>query len=282
MLKFRPVSQVGDKYESGFTTPHEGLCPNNGRDLKVLILITTAPDHEKHRNAIRQTWGSFALRRDLSLGFLVGRNARPEVQAVIDKENDRYGDIIEANFVDHYLNLTLKTVSMLEWAKTYCSESRFVLKTDDDMFINVPLLLAFIRAKNHERRAIFGRLASGWMPIRNRKSKYYIDTATYVRARYPDFLTGPAYLLTNDVVEEMYRRTLEVPFFVLEDVLLTGFVGESLSIKRVGDSHFRNEKIKLTDTCKLIQTISIHMVKYDEQFDIYKRTLDGKTNCRIH
>ncbi|KAB7505308.1 Beta-1,3-galactosyltransferase 5 [Armadillidium nasatum] len=215
---------VEDKYEKGFSTPQEEVCPNNGRDLKVLILITTAPDHEKHRNAIRMTWGHFALRKDIALGFMVGRTSRGDVQSVIDKENERYGDIIEANFVDHYSNLTLKTVAMLEWAKTYCSEAPFVLKTDDDMFINVPLLLAFIHVKKNDKNAMYGRLAKGWKPVRNKKSKYFVDTSTYSRIRYPDFLTGPAYLLTNDVIEKSYNKLLSTVFFFLEDVLVTGFV----------------------------------------------------------
>ncbi|XP_068208423.1 beta-1,3-galactosyltransferase 1-like [Palaemon carinicauda] len=273
-------TKVGEKYESGFSVSHEELCINNGRDLKVLVLITTAPDHEKHRTAVRQTWGHFAIRRDVVMAFVVGRTTNANIQSNIDKENEIYGDIIQANFIDHYANLTLKTVSMFEWVKTYCSESHFVLKTDDDMFINMPLLLTFIDSKKNDRRVMYGRLAKGWKPVRNKKSKYYIDVATYKKTKYPDFLTGPAYLFTSDIVDDIYQKALGTTFFVLEDVLVTGIVGESLRIRRVGDSRFRNEKIKLTDSCALMKTVSIHMVKYEEQFDIYKRTLDGKAKCK--
>ena len=44
---------VGQKYESGFTLPHEELYIGNGSHLNVLVLITIAPDHEKYRTAIR-------------------------------------------------------------------------------------------------------------------------------------------------------------------------------------------------------------------------------------
>lgn len=273
--------QLGERYESGFSVPHEELCPDNGRELKVLVLITSAPDHQKHRTAVRQTWGHFGVRRDVVLAFMVGRTLNADIQANLDQENDLYGDIIQANFMDHYSNLTLKTISMFEWVKTYCSESHFVLKTDDDMFINMPLLLSFVESKGSDQRVLYGRMAKGWKPVRNKKSKYYIDASTYSRTRYPDFLTGPAYLFTGDVVEDIYHKTLDTTFFPLEDVLVTGIVGETLRLRRVGDSRFRNEKIKLTDTCSLLKTISIHMVKFEEQFDIYKRTLDGKAKCKV-
>ncbi|XP_045118962.1 UDP-GlcNAc:betaGal beta-1,3-N-acetylglucosaminyltransferase 7-like isoform X2 [Portunus trituberculatus] len=272
--------KLGERYESGFSVPHEELCLDNGRELKVLVLITSAPDHQKHRLAVRQTWGHFGVRRDVVLAFMVGRTLNGDTQANLDRENDLYGDIIQANFIDHYSNLTLKTISMFEWVKTYCSESHFVLKTDDDMFINMPLLISFVDSKSTEQRVLYGRMAKGWKPVRNKKSKYYIDAGTYSRTRYPDFLTGPAYLFTSDVVEDIYHKTLDTTFFPLEDVLVTGIVGESLRLRRVGDSRFRNEKIKLTDTCSLLKTVSIHMVKYEEQFDIYKRTLDGKAKCK--
>ncbi|XP_063840428.1 myocyte-specific enhancer factor 2D-like isoform X3 [Scylla paramamosain] len=272
--------KLGERYESGFSVPHEELCLDNGRELKILVLITSAPDHQKHRLAVRQTWGHFGVRRDVVLAFMVGRTLNSDTQANLDRENDLYGDIIQANFIDHYSNLTLKTISMFEWVKTYCSESHFVLKTDDDMFINMPLLISFVDSKSTEQRVLYGRMAKGWKPIRNKKSKYYIDAGTYSRTRYPDFLTGPAYLFTSDVVEDIYHKTLDTTFFPLEDVLVTGIVGESLRLRRVGDSRFRNEKIKLTDTCSLLKTVSIHMVKYEEQFDIYKRTLDGKAKCK--
>lgn len=272
--------KLGERYESGFSVPHEELCLDNGRELKVLVLITSAPDHQKHRLAVRQTWGHFGVRRDVVLAFMVGRTLNGDTQANLDRENDLYGDIIQANFIDHYSNLTLKTISMFEWVKTYCSESHFVLKTDDDMFINMPLLISFVDSKSTEQRVLYGRMAKGWKPVRNKKSKYYIDASTYSRTRYPDFLTGPAYLFTSDVVEDIYHKTLDTTFFPLEDVLVTGIVGESLKLRRVGDSRFRNEKIKLTDTCSLLKTVSIHMVKYEEQFDIYKRTLDGKAKCK--
>jgi hypothetical protein len=62
----------------------------------------------------------------------------------IETEKHLYDDLIVANFKDSYDNLTLKTMSTLEWMDSYCNQSEYILKTDDDMFINVPNLLSFI------------------------------------------------------------------------------------------------------------------------------------------
>jgi hypothetical protein len=75
------------------------------------------------RKAIRETWGHFALVNDVRMMFFVGQTGEKERQYIRD-ENFTYGDITQGNFDDHYDNLTLKTVSMLQWVKDYCSQVR--------------------------------------------------------------------------------------------------------------------------------------------------------------
>ena len=43
-------------------------------------------------------------------------------------------------FQDIYYNLTLKTVMGLKWCSIYCNQAKYVMKTDDDIFVNIPLL----------------------------------------------------------------------------------------------------------------------------------------------
>lgn len=76
--------------------------------------------------------------------FFKGHTPNTTIQDELSTEQSLYQDLIIANFIDSYDNLTLKTMSMLEWMKDYCNQSEYLLKTDDDMFINVGNLLAFV------------------------------------------------------------------------------------------------------------------------------------------
>ena len=38
---------------------------------------------------------------------------------------------------DTYNNLTLKTLAAFDWMLTFCPQAEYLLKTDDDMFIQV-------------------------------------------------------------------------------------------------------------------------------------------------
>ena len=70
-------------------------------------------------------------------------------QTAVANEVRNYGDILQESFTDSYHNLTLKSVAMLKWVNLNCHLSsnntslapEFLLKTDDDIFINVDRLL---------------------------------------------------------------------------------------------------------------------------------------------
>ncbi|EEB10620.1 beta-1,3-galactosyltransferase, putative [Pediculus humanus corporis] len=264
-------------YDSGFRVPNVDLCPDFGQHLKLIILITSAPNHVEARKAIRQTWGHFRMRKDVSMAFVLGRSLKGN-ESYIKDENSLYEDIILGSFIDSYNNLTLKTTSMLEWVDNYCNKAKFVLKTDDDMFINIPKKKDFIGKHGNDKRKIFGKLASKWKPIRKKASKYYVSLQQYKHSIFPSFTTGPAYLITSDVIHDLYTTALNMTYLKLEDVFMTGIVAQEKGIRRVHVPEFLNRRLSVT-SCYIHKAISIHMVKPFEQYDLWKRLLDGRTKC---
>lgn len=266
-------------YEAGHMVPIPEKCPNFGKEMDLVIIIMSAPTHLEARMAIRQTWGHFGQRSDISILFMLGATMDSKVETILRKEQKTYNDVIRGKFLDSYSNLTLKTISTLEWVDNYCSKVKFLLKTDDDMFINVPRLQAFTIKHARDKNIIFGRLAKKWKPIRNKKSKYFVSQAQFKHAVFPDFTTGPAYLLSSDIVRKLYDAALDQTYLKLEDVFVTGIVADKLGIKRIHANEFLNKKISYS-ACNVQRGISIHMVKYSEQFDLWKKLFDGKSKCK--
>lgn len=266
-----------DLYESGHVDSPV-ICPDSGETIKLLIIITSAPVHRDARLAIRQTWGHFGSRRDIAIAFLVGA-AGQSMDDAIAAENYMYNDIIRGRFVDSYNNLTLKTISMLEWVDENCPRASFILKTDDDMFINVPKLLQFTEKKHADKRTIYGRLAKKWKPIRNKKSKYYVSLEQYKPAIFPQFTTGPAYLLTSDCVKDLFNKALNLTYLKLEDVYTTGIVAQEVNVRRILVNEFLNRRIAF-NACNIKKAISLHMIKPPEQFDLWKKLLDTTVKCK--
>uniref|UniRef100_A0A8D8NYJ2 Hexosyltransferase n=1 Tax=Culex pipiens TaxID=7175 RepID=A0A8D8NYJ2_CULPI len=240
------VIKTKDIYENGHMndqTSINNICPQKGADVNLLILITSAPTHREQRLSIRQSWGHYGIRRDISIGFMLGRTQDQRIEDQLSAENYMYSDLIRGNFIDSYKNLTLKTISLLEWTTTNCPNATYLLKTDDDMFINVPKLLQFIETHLSYKRSIFGRLAKKWKPIRNKKSKYYVSPEQYFPPVFPPFTTGPAYLMTSDIILDLYNKSLSQTYLKLEDVYTTGIVAQLLNIHRVNIKEFLNRRI---------------------------------------
>ncbi|CAG9101447.1 unnamed protein product [Plutella xylostella] len=271
---------TSDVYEAGHSQPHAERCTAWGAGLRLLILVPSAPDHAAAREAVRLTWGHAALRRDIGFAFILGSlDTRDEAKAdAIRAEDELYGDIIIGNSRDSYSNLTLKTLSMLEWVHTYCPEVPRLLKADDDMFINIPRLLKFMDARKNETRTIWGRVFERLSPQRSLRSKYYLSPRQYPSNLFPDFTSGPAYLMTTDVVGELLEAAGQEPYLRLEDVFVTGVLASKLKIKRQNAAEFYNKQVPYLP-CNVQKGISIHMVRYHEQFDLWRKLLDGTTKC---
>ena len=124
----------------------------------IIILINSHPANVKRRNAIRDTWGGSARSRKWAGGlvyttyktsilFVVGLSQNATVMTAIDAEADKHHDVMQASFLDHYHNLTLKSLFAMRYARDYCHNTKFLVKSDDDMFINLPALFHTVTDK---------------------------------------------------------------------------------------------------------------------------------------
>lgn len=215
-----------------FILNHRHSCIDHGRNLSLLIAVTSSASHMESRRAIRDTWGGYAKQRGAQVLFFLGIPKNTKYHSRISEENAKFKDIIQATFLDVYSNLTLKSISVLKWSFEFCSYVKFVLKVDDDMFINIENILN-ITKKENVSRAILGELAHEWTPVRSIKNKWYTSYQDYPFNIYPDFVFGPSYLLTGDSIKSLYQSSMQMNLFHLEDVYITGFVAEKEHIKRI-------------------------------------------------
>lgn len=158
---------------------------------------------------------------------------------------------------------------MLEWTISHCNKTDFLLKTDDDVFINPDMLLAILKRRKTQRNAIVGRVARSWKLERNKDSKYYVPRTEYKNAMYPSFNTGPAYLLTNDIISPLYNASLEEVFFKLEDVFLTGLVARKLNIAHISYRQFYNRRPDSLKKCTVKRLATVHGLSPREIMDLW-------------
>lgn len=262
-------------YNTGFLYVNSELCPNNGNDLKFFMFVVSAPDHQARRMAIRQTWGSYGQRRDISVAFLFGVTDDPTKQNLLAEENALYGDLIMGRNHDHVENLTLKAINILEWANKYCSNAKFVFKTDDDVFVNVKNLLEVVEEHKNAERSIIGHLAHNWYPQRN-SGKYDVSMAVYPNSTWPDFITGPSVLISRDIIADLFESTLKQVYIKLDDVYLTGLSIRSLNIKLVNNERFFDVRRKFENCDISGKIVNLHAITPDNQYVLWDTMQTGK------
>ncbi|KAK6626960.1 hypothetical protein RUM44_009437 [Polyplax serrata] len=198
----------------------------NNSQVTLLILIHSNTVNFEQRAMIRSTWGSVSDRYQLL--FLLGTTNNEETVMLLKVENELYSDIIQGDFVDAYRNLTYKHVMGLKWANYFCPNAKYLLKTDDDVFINLPMLLKYLdgRSMNStDKRLILCQPEENARACRSNRSKWKVKMSEYKFRSYPTFCPGYTILYSIDVVSTLYSLAQRSEYFWIDDVLITGILG---------------------------------------------------------
>ncbi len=255
-------------------------------DTFLVIVVCSSAEHFSHRAAIRKSWAS--PYKDLSsrtkVVFLIGLPNQSEyhehardIQDMIIKEAYEYQDIIQADFEDSYKNLSLKSIAMLQWMDVYCNWSKFLLKTDDDVFIHVKVLLEDLQQLFHNR-FIMGNIISGAQPIQDRTSKWFTPKSVYSHDRYPNYISGTAYVVSGDLIHDLYIATLKTDIFIWEDVYITGICAKQVNATHIFNAKFGYKK-RILDPCLFQLLITGHHMNPDDQLWLWKNINNPRVIC---
>ncbi|KAL6461967.1 hypothetical protein MHYP_G00301120 [Metynnis hypsauchen] len=201
----------------------------------LALLVPVAPHELEARNAIRSTWGneSVVQNKTITVIFLLGLpgNEAEKQQEELKLESQLYHDVVQSDFMDTYLNLTIKTTVIMDWLATRCPQASYAMKVDSDMFLNLENLMSLLLApETPKENYITGRVMWNIPVIRDKNSKWYVPKELYAEDYYPTYLLGMGYIFSNDLPEKIVEASKEITAFNIEDA----YVGACL--KRIGVS----------------------------------------------
>ena len=197
----------------------ENICGGNGL-IELLMLVTTSAKAIRSREATRATWASHSNKNTANVRylFLFGGGLPESQQAIIQRENIQYGDILQESYKDAYYNLSYKVMSGYQWALKHCPRAQFILRTADDNFVHVPNVLFWIRTFGPENmRAQIGYILEKLEVHRQMTRKWFISYAEFPEDYYPPYAVGTSFLYSMPAVSEVVKAAPNVPFFPIED-----------------------------------------------------------------
>lgn len=204
----------------------------NKQEMLLLILVHSSPTNFAKRKTIRETWGQ--NRDSTKIVFMIGSVQNQTVMDEILSENKNFRDIAQGNFIDSYRNMTYKHVMVFKYAIHHCPHAKYILKTDDDVFVNMPRMMDFLildLSPFGTNNLLFCTPYRNARALRSYRSKWRVNFEEYPDKYYPPYCPGWALLYSPDVLFALYNKVQQSKYFWIDDVLITGMLLKELQIE---------------------------------------------------
>ncbi|XP_065663700.1 beta-1,3-galactosyltransferase 1 isoform X2 [Hydra vulgaris] len=281
--QFKPIAQSINNKNEFQNNKLKTIQPKCRTPLSFLILVHSSAENIKRRLAIRYSWGSPQNRFNKQLTsnltystvFAVGRSLSTAVNKMIAQEASLYSDILFIDILDTYRNLSYKTLNSLIWSSNYCRPN-FLLKTDDDCYVNVVNILNFL--KSEPLLPLYtGRVQWFMPPNRDNTSKFYISVNDYNAFLLPPYVSGGGILLSGDLIPRLVSASQQKKIIPNEDANL-GILMNNIGVLPRENIHilpfiYCNDSIWNRPTCDFVDQYVIHGVENYSQVWLHYHTL---------
>ncbi|XP_064621598.1 beta-1,3-galactosyltransferase 5-like [Lineus longissimus] len=232
-------------------------------DTFLIIIVFSKPSDFKGRENIRKTWARVKHIKNKSIQtvFLLGLNNNGKnIDGKLKDEHKRHNDLVQADFIDDYRNLTRKSLMGLRWVQEFCRGAKFVLKTDSDCFVNVHKLVGFLETIPENEDFVGGYCFRG---RRISTGKWATSEAEYPYAFYPTYCIGLGYVISLKTATSIIKVAHNVPSFWIEDIFITGMCANLLQLPHTHISGFIESSIHDVDECDIRTDVKvIHQCKH--------------------
>ena len=112
-----------------------------------------------------------------------------------------------------------------------CPTAKYVLKTDDDVFVDTFHLPHFLNRYRFDRKSNFLLcfVLKGYTPWRHKTGKWYVTKEEYAADEYPPYCAGPVYLTKIKTMKRILAKVETLNYLYIDDVLFTGMAAQDLT-----------------------------------------------------
>ena len=274
-----------------FLITNERFCSGD-RPMTYLFYVYSAPAHFDRRQAIRETWGQSDLFVNIygRVIFIVGVSMNHSIQERMLAEQRLHGDLVMVSFVDSYKNLTTKGIAALQWLNKYCRNVEFLMKTDDDVMVDIyGLLTHLVHHVRNAKRSFFCRVNHDGTVVREGCWKWEVTEDQFPATIYPPYCDGPLWIVTRDIIPELANMSLVARYLPIEDAFTSGILAKGIGNVRHVWLHgleilFTNTKlVRYQDRTRPVPLVSIPMpgIHYLTWKEIYCRWYSQPRNLNI-
>ncbi|KAM3619138.1 uncharacterized protein V6R79_003601 [Siganus canaliculatus] len=201
----------------------------NSSDVFLLLVVKSGPENYDRREVLRKTWAQERQHNGVWIRriFLLGTSAqgfeKARLNKLLEHEQKEYGDILQWDFADSFLNLTLKQTLFLEWMERNCPKARFLFNGDDDVFAHTDNMVEYLQMleDNDGSKHLFAGSLIGYIePIRSSGTKYYVPVQVYEPKSYPPYCSGGDFILSGYTASVIYKMSQSIALIPIDDAYM--------------------------------------------------------------
>ncbi|XP_069024340.1 beta-1,3-galactosyltransferase 2-like [Embiotoca jacksoni] len=217
---------AGTKYHQAHPSNYRFIMDNTqvckDKTPFLVLMVPVTPHNVEARAAIRQTWGgNSVVQGEVVLTLFVLGLSQGDDAEKLKQENLKYNDLIQSDFMDTYLNLTIKTMVIMDWLATRCPAAAYAMKVDSDMFLNIDnLVIMLCKPGIPKMNYLTGMLMWNRPVIRSKDSKWYVPEEMYPDPQYPTYTLGMGYVFSNDLPVKFVEISKSIKPFNIEDAYI--------------------------------------------------------------
>ena len=111
-----------------------------------------------------------------------------------------------------------------KWATEMCPDTKFILKADDDSFVDTFHLPHFLDLYGFNKITNFFLcfVVRNGHPKRNIKNKWYVSYDEFQGMVYPNYCSGSAYVTRIEKMKKILSKIEYLNYLFIDDLMLTG------------------------------------------------------------
>ena len=245
-MSIEPLKQ-NQKLLNGPSIPNVILHDPNlygSERLDWIFIATSAVENYNRRMLLRKTYANTALFKTVhfKLIIFVGKTANATLNADIHQEFRKHRDMVVGDFIDTFRTLSLKLIFGLKWISQYCNRVPYIIKVDDDAFVNIFEIQNLIHQHSEKKNFIMCAVLDNSLIYRwKRNSNSYcqqikvcVDDDVLPGLRtYPRYCNGQMFVFPNDLLQPLVNAIDVTPYFWLDDVYITGLITRNISVEYI-------------------------------------------------
>jgi len=198
--------------------------PKTECTAQMPTMIKTSIDNFEFRQLIRDNFLPEFKGKHLQKFFVIGRKKDQDFSQALLDEIEEYDDFVIGDFVDSYLNLTMKTFVAHTFAAEHCHQAEWVIMHDDDAIIDwrKALKLLLENTKQLNLRCMYSPPRRE-LPLR--LGRNHVSAFQYpIGHTFPKFCHGPCMAATSAASKAILAaaQTTNWRSLPVEDVLFNG------------------------------------------------------------